>query len=90
MLSSCSLAPHDDGEPVAGRAPGPHLYACMLPAVAAVGILPLLWLCLWLVGGTAVPPWSRKWVPRGMSSMGRTAGRTGDKAHSDGDTHLGS
>lgn len=47
-LSSHRLALHDDGEVIATRIPAPHPYIPVWSQVmAATGILPLFWLCLW-------------------------------------------
>lgn len=69
-----------------------HIPAWYLVVVAVVGILHLLWLCLCLGGGSTAPaPTEQKKGPKGYVLNGlapRTASRTGDKAHSEGDACL--
>lgn len=87
-LSSCSLALHNDGELVAGRPPRPHPYPCVVPGSGSRGHPAPALVVFVAGGGTALPPWSRKQVPRDTSSMGWTADGTGDKADSDDDARL--
>lgn len=76
MLSSCSLAPCDDGELVAGRSPGPHPYPYVVPGRGNPALV------VFVDGeGTALPPWSRQQVLRGYFLNGpvlKTSGRTRD------------